>query len=56
MRVSVFLIDGSTFFDDFVDLELADSDGVFVRGGGALAGYLTLWNIVADLFGVGVDW
>lgn len=49
------MVDGSTFFDDFIDFELANLDGVGVRGGCALAAYRALRDGIGYLFGVGVD-
>lgn len=50
------MVDGSTFFDDFIDFELADSDGVGVGGRCALAAYRASRDGLGYLFGVGVDW
>ena len=56
MGIAVLLVDGSTFFDDFIDFELADSDGVGVGGRCALAAYRASRDGLGYLFGVGVDW
>ena len=56
MGVSVLLVDPPAFGDNFVDFELADTDGVFVGGGGALAADGAFGDGIADFLGVGVDW
>lgn len=55
MGIPVLLVDGSTFFDDFINFELADSDGVGIGGGCALAAYRASRDGIGYLFGVGVD-
>ena len=49
------MVDPPAFGDDFVNFELADSDGVFVGGGGALADDGAFGDGIADFLGVRVD-